>query len=298
MNPGEAKPSAEAAAALASARFVFGFLQGLHELSGGDIVDRVLWLAVADAGTRHLTQDAVLNRRHAGLGPPPPDAVRLPVSVSAIARATGLSFETARRRILEMARREVCEIQPGRGVLVTAAHLSRPQSVEEMVRVYTALNLFHRELTGLGITVRPEARAHVAPSLPGMPVRLCWRASLGYVLRYMQVLEPVLGGLVDVSIVLGVGVLGGASGRPQRPVTPTELARALKGSRETVRRHLLDLVEGGVLERRDDGYLITAAFLKGPETATHRERTARLLESLFRGLAGLGVTFADEFAVV
>ena len=65
----------------------------------GDIRSGIIFSAVIAANIRHITADPVLARRYAGEAALPPDALRVPIGLRALARAVDLPFETVRRRV-------------------------------------------------------------------------------------------------------------------------------------------------------------------------------------------------------
>ena len=65
----------------------------------GDVTGGTLVAAIVAANVRHVTDDPALARAYASEGAIPPDAERRPLSLRALARSTGIPFETVRRRV-------------------------------------------------------------------------------------------------------------------------------------------------------------------------------------------------------
>ena len=65
---------------------------------GRDVIDGILLTAINQANVLPIMRDPQIQRRYATLDNPPPDELRRPVSISAVASSLHVPFETARRR--------------------------------------------------------------------------------------------------------------------------------------------------------------------------------------------------------
>jgi hypothetical protein len=106
------------AVARASNEYVLRTLRQLTDLHGGEFVTAIICQAIITANTAHLADQPDL----AGETGLPPDAVRKPVSILAIAGSLGLPFETTRRHVAKLSAAGVCRRVPG-GVIVPASAL-------------------------------------------------------------------------------------------------------------------------------------------------------------------------------
>lgn len=86
-------------------------------------LEMVVVNAVATATARKITLDPVLSRRYGDATTTPPENVREPVAIAALARALRMSYSTVRREV-ETAIASGKLMRAGQGVLVTSAHLS------------------------------------------------------------------------------------------------------------------------------------------------------------------------------
>ena len=107
----------------ASAVFVRNFLQDAAIASGGDFIDAMIRMAITEANVRHLLADDAENRRFASFDQPVPDDLRRPVSVHGVSTSLSMPFETVRRRVGRLSKRDLCSLVPG-GLIVTQAQLS------------------------------------------------------------------------------------------------------------------------------------------------------------------------------
>lgn len=294
-----------------TAEFVFHFLQECFLFHGADAVDTVTLLAMADGNTRQLATQPDLNRQYFAPGQSVPRDLLAPISIGAVARSTGLPFETTRRRIHRMAELGYCHMD-ARGVVFATDQLDTRQAQATMERQYVALSLLHRE-------IREGAPDFVLvnPAVPAgerleRPARLCTRVVASQILRYIDSVRPITHDLISASIVLAVGVLGNdgetdpqirlerrrrdglLTDQERRPVNASQLARALAASRETLRRRLAKLVDSGTLAMREKGYILPLSYLQSAESELYRRQRAVFVTQLFTALHRLGVRFDDE----
>lgn len=116
----------------------------------GDLKSALVFQGVNLANTEYLLADAAAAKAHGRDGPP--DHLRRPIRVHALAQSLGLSPETARRVILRLEAEGLCERRDA-GVAIAPATLARPQirAAEDLT-----LSTFVRELKVLeGLGWRP-----------------------------------------------------------------------------------------------------------------------------------------------
>lgn len=293
-----------------AARLANGFALDLVKLGGfgRDVVDGLLLAAISQANVAQITRNPELQRQYATLEQPPPDELRRPVSISAIANSLRIPFETARRRIGALADLGIIVSHP-RGVVVPTAPLNSPfyrmgaQAHYELVK-----NLYFR-LRGIGLfedLPRPSGPPF-DPESP--PVRLVIRLSSDYVLRLAEPISQYVGDLVSGLILMDVihantehlpdneGGEADADWSPtafvpddrRKPVRPATLAERLGIPHETVRRHLGRLLADNRCERNEDGYVVTARILaRGPFVQYMTDNRSHL-HRLYAQLAEYGV---------
>ena len=83
-------------------RLILAFaLRGMETLNElyGDAVNGIIMAAIIAINVRHITADPQLAQLYAGEATPPPDPMRRPTAIRALARELGVPFETVRRRV-------------------------------------------------------------------------------------------------------------------------------------------------------------------------------------------------------
>lgn len=108
-----------------AARLANAFALDLVKLGGfgRDVIDGLLMCAISQANVAQITRSPDLQRTYATLDQPPPDELRRPVSVSAIANSLRIPFETARRRIAGLSDLSIVRTTP-KGVIIPTGPLN------------------------------------------------------------------------------------------------------------------------------------------------------------------------------
>ena len=289
------------------ARLGTGFVVDLMQLAHKDlpVLDALLVSAISQANVGPINQQADLQIAFADAQSPPPDELRRPITINAVASSLGLPFETVRRRVKGLVAQGICIYRDG-GVIAPAAIFSSPSYLQDAFTAYERLRAFYYELRDRGL-IGPLPQPTVKLDAGSFPIRTVVRLVSDYVLRVIEVLMRRLGDALDVVIVLkvfdlntrGIGpeVLGGPgataadmiSDARRTPVRSTELARELRMPQETIRRHLASLIEGGLLARVRGGLIIPGAALAQPGTVDALTENVANLMRLFGSLSQLGV---------
>jgi len=76
-----------------------------------------------------ITHDPTLAWRYAGIDTPPPDDLRTPTSISAVAARACLPHETARRRVERLIQLGRC-VKVARGYMLTVEFLQAPEMLQ------------------------------------------------------------------------------------------------------------------------------------------------------------------------
>jgi len=269
----------------------------------GDPLDTLIAAAIIQANVAGIRARADLQLAFAQADQPPPDELRRPVSMNAIASSLGLPFETVRRRIGALAAAGLCRFVEG-GVIVPAAVLKSPAFAKD-AQGYERTRAFYEQVRGLGLLGDlPPPTAEIASDEP--PVRTVWRLIGTYMLRVAEDLGQV-GRLLDAVILFEVfrsntehwppepmGREGTTAAdlepdRLRRPASTSALARRLGMSPETARRHVMRLAERGHLVRTDAGLVIPAEVLAQPRFQDALEANANHVHRLMSALSQLGV---------
>lgn len=229
--------------------------------NGGSLLDLLLLIAVVEANVAPINQDPVLQQKYGGLGAPPPDELRRPVSINAVAASLGQPFETVRRRLNALAAQDECVIGP-KGVMVPAARLQSDDYARILTLRYARVRQLYVELKAAGGLDDMHADTRPGPEpadpLAEAPVRLVNRLLSEYSLRALDLLGRRVGDPLTALILLSLGKLNLRNlTTAQRlanyphpdelrvPVRRSELARHLALPAETVRRRLVDLEARG-----------------------------------------------------
>jgi len=303
--PGTPSPAVERLAA----EFILGFLTHNAALSGGDFLDGTLRIAILDANIAHLRADLEIGRRYAEFDHGPPDELRRAVSINALAGSLALPFETTRRRVHALADRGMVTLTPD-GVILTLAQLSGEDMRSFAQWIYDALVRLHHDLVALApdfAATRPQTPMDGAEA-KAPPLRAVARATMGYVLRYLESARPVAGDLISAIVFLALAVgsvehithaqdASDAFSRPgvmvpdtdRRRLTVKAVADRLGLPFETVRRRVNSLVAQGLCTRDRQGLYIPASVLMSPVIVAHRAADAANLHRLFATVVRLGL---------
>jgi DNA-binding Lrp family transcriptional regulator len=267
--------------------------------SGGDLTDNLILLAIVQANVVPVMADPVLQRRYASAEAPPPGELRRPISINAIAASLQLPFETVRRRILQMAARQVCVITP-RGLITSQRGLTSPAHLALLEANHQAVKELYIRLRRNGVL--PAPAAHPQPEAP--PIRAVARISSEFVLRLTEPLVGIAGNLIDGLTLIAVFDLNTA-GFPDQvrhdrgadsyvaddqrtPATVRAVAGRLGLPYEQTRRRLAHLKAEGRCIRAGQGYIITAQTLARPDLMEAYRSSVLSLHRMFAALAELG----------
>jgi DNA-binding Lrp family transcriptional regulator len=287
-----------------SVRLLVDFLLDIAEISrdGGSILDVLIITQVVEANLADMASDPALQGRYTDLASPPPDALRRPVKVSALAAAVGLPYETVRRRLVRLAELGACAIGP-KGVTVPTARLTSPDYARMASARYERTRRLYDELLPAGALSDPAPAQGPGRDEAGEPpVRLCNRLLSEYFHRTLGLLMRRVGDPVDALILLGVA-RANMAGQPQearaavellpdnarKPARRLAIAAQLGLPAETVRRRLIELERRGYCRTVHGGVLLEAAALLRRQALTLFEEHQANLERFFARLGETGV---------
>lgn len=293
-----------------AARLANGFALDLVRLIGfgRDVMDGLILTAISQANVSQITRNAELQRLYATLDQPPPDELRRPVSISAIANSLRLPFETTRRRIGAMIEQGIVRQTP-KGVVIPTAPMSSPLYRFAAEGHYNLVRRLYLRLRAVGLLddMPQPSGAPLSPDAP--PVRLVVRLSSDYLLRLADPISQQIGDVLTGLILMDVFQANvehladseGGSTEPtwtpadfvpddqRRPVRPSTLGERLGIPQETVRRHLQRLVKADLCERMENGYVVTSRILARPGFVRFMLDNQSHLHRFFVALADFGV---------
>lgn len=233
-----------------------------------DLVDGLLFAAIQAANVSTISSDPELQVAYAILADAPPDHLRRPVSVSAIANSLRMPFETARRRVQSLARDGAIEVTP-KGVRVSHQALGHHDFLNNVMIRHEQLRLFYLEMKALGVL--PPSPPAPRPVWDHPPIRLTNRLIWDYMLRVADDLGTTVGDASNGLILMAMarentegfdpGVLTTWARDPlavARPVRNRRLAEALNFSTETLRRYVIALESRGFCVRGSRGLVAVA----------------------------------------
>lgn len=293
-----------------AARIANGFALDLVRLGGfgRDVIDGLLMAAIGAANVALITRDPVLQMKYATLDQAPPDDLRRPVSINAVATSLRLPFETTRRRVRKLEEAGIIQTTP-KGVFIASAPINDPFYRMAFTAHYEKLRTLYGRLWRLGL-LRDLPRRDIAFDPANPPIRLATRLSREYVLRLVDPLTEHMGDLLTGVILMDVvhantehlpDSEGGSDGEEpnnyvpderRRPIRAATISQRLNVSHETVRRHLKSLVDDDRCVVMRGGYVVPARVLsRGPFLRYMLDNQIHM-QRLFQGLAESGVTAA------
>jgi DNA-binding Lrp family transcriptional regulator len=234
-----------------------------------DLVDGLLFAAIQAANVSAINNDSDLQVAYATLQAAPPDELRRPVSVSAIAHSLRMPFETARRRVQALVKIGALEVTP-KGILVSHQSLGHQEFLANVFLRHEMLRAFYLQVRDLGLPL-PGA-AGPGMSLDDPPIRLTNRLIWEYMLRVADVLGAAVGdatnGIILLAMVRGNTDRFGADQLAAWvrdplalavPVRNRRLAEQLNFSSETMRRYVIALEAQGLCVRGPRGLVAIAS---------------------------------------
>ncbi|MFD1191523.1 helix-turn-helix domain-containing protein [Phenylobacterium conjunctum] len=277
-----------------------------------DLLTALVFLGVSRANVRPLKEDPAQDAAFAGAGDVPPDEMRRPVSVYAVAKDLRLPYETVRRHVVKLREAGMVEAGPGGVWVPNRVHLS-PGLLSGMAENWEVARRFLRDAITIG-AIPGKAPAPAGPDVSRRTVRL----SIDYFLDSLTEMAGIVG-LDALSLLVGMAVARGnmqhfAQDREtaetyagidaippdavRRPVSVYAVSKGLGLPYETTRRYARRLTKEGWLERKADGGLILPAEVIGrPELLQAALQFAGATYAYLLRLAEIGLPPADEGVV-
>ncbi|MGA0606875.1 helix-turn-helix domain-containing protein [Phenylobacterium sp. VNQ135] len=268
-------------------------------------LDALLLSTITQANVAQVSARADLQVELASAHTPPPDEMRRPVSINALASSLRLPFETVRRRVHALKAAGLCRIEPAGVVVPTEILLSEPY-LRQAYAAYERLRVFHATLSDLG-----ALEGLPAPTIEHdggfLPLRAVARLATDYVLRALDLAQAEFHDLFSALLLLEVvrsntEHLGLRPESPEmldprgflydahrRPVRVSQLAERVGLPRETARRHVRLLLDAGWLQRAGSGVIAPAKALARPGSIRFAVENTMHLRRMFAALSQLGV---------
>jgi DNA-binding transcriptional regulator YhcF (GntR family) len=163
---------------------------------GGNLNRSLTYFAIQDANVEHLSRDPKLAWTYAD--DYPPDNVRRPISVHALAQTLNFSPETVRRHVLALIEEGACDRIEGQGVIIPKRHLMTPKIQGQRMAIIAAFNQLISDLNAIGFdfAAAPPRNSSISEAVRNRntaPVLLITRLINAYILRVLMDGIRVLG---------------------------------------------------------------------------------------------------------
>jgi hypothetical protein len=125
----------------------------LSEAADGDLMGGLIFSAILQANVRPIANDPKLGKTYGQLDTIPPDEMRWPVSVNALAESLKIPYETTRRHVNKLIKEGFCVKVANRGVIVPASVVAQERMIKAAFQQYSHLMHFLGQLKEIGLTV-------------------------------------------------------------------------------------------------------------------------------------------------
>ena len=244
-----------------------------------DLLTTTLFLAISRANVREVTVAGQKGPDYSAIDDIPPDELRRPISVYALARDLRLPYETARRHAGKLLRAGVVE-RVGDGLIIPGRVYARPEMRQILEETCAETQRFVDALAAAGVhgpTPTPSSgdrRRQVLRLAVEFYLRSIDRLTndlgleLVHALVYVAIVQSNVRHLIeDGSMGREFAALGAAPpDRLRRTVSVYAVARDLRLPYETTRRYVGQLIDQGLCARGPQGGLFV------PQEVHHRPR--------------------------
>ena len=238
-------------------------------------LDTLLMLAIAQANLAPLARDPEFQKTYAGLEASPPDDMRRPARVRAIATSLGVPQETTRRRVASLVEVGILNMRED-GVILPQSFTYSPHALQMAMETWTSFATLYANLRRAGsLAPVPAAPTDQAPAM-----RQMMRLWTDHFLRLIEALMPMVGDPFSVVMLFAIldGSLAAGDGKP---VSASAIARSLGLPFESVRRNALRITDNGLCHKVGRGYLIPPELMEEPRWRAFSERHAQILMRFF-----------------
>jgi DNA-binding Lrp family transcriptional regulator len=265
---------------------------------GFDLLDALILVTITQANVEPIHRDAELQRRYAAYANVPPDDLRRPISINAVAQSLNMAFETVRRRVLKMSLLGLVKVGK-QGVYTPTSTVSNPRHRRGLESAHARVRSLQADLDARGWDEAPGAKAdHLWTE--DEPLRLVGRISGEYMLRLVHMLIAETGDPVSAAVWLAVYCDYARMGtrRAPGPMSTAALSRNLRLSGETTRRRVHALAGDGLLVNARGGVVVDEAILARPKIQTLLTRNRQDVRRMFGLLSDHGVVQAWRAAAL
>ena len=122
-----------------TADFFLRYADLMAQRFDGSFQRGIIFLAVVQANVAHLGHLSDDSLRYANIESPPPDSLRRPAPINAIANSLSLPYETVRRHVHGLIKDGYCVKVRGKGVIVPSRVLESEENLQSLRRSYEYL---------------------------------------------------------------------------------------------------------------------------------------------------------------
>ena len=123
----------------------------VSEAAEGDLMGGLIFSAILQANVSPISNNPKLGKTYGQMDAIPPDAVRSPISVNALAESLGIPYETTRRHVNKLIKDGFCVKVGSRGVIVPAEVIASPRLMKSGLQQYSHLMHFLGQLKEIGL---------------------------------------------------------------------------------------------------------------------------------------------------
>lgn len=135
----------------ASSAFFLRSVDTLARIAGaGDILRGVIFLAIVEANVRHIRPADSISQAYSESADIPPDELRKPVSIHALALELSLPYETTRRHVNKLMQDGMC-LRRETGVVVPSEVLARETITAGLKKNFEHLRQLFQDLRAGGV---------------------------------------------------------------------------------------------------------------------------------------------------
>jgi hypothetical protein len=133
------------------ANYMLRNVEVVSEAANGDLMAGLIFSAIVQANVRPISNDPKLGKAYGHMDAIPPDELRSPVSVNALAESLKIPYETTRRHVNKLIKLGFCVKLGTRGVIVPASVIASPTMVKGGLQQYSHLMHFLGQLKEIGL---------------------------------------------------------------------------------------------------------------------------------------------------
>jgi len=133
-----------------SANYLLRNVEVMSDAAEGDLMGGLIFNAIVQANVRPISNDMKLSKTYGQMDAIPPDELRCPVSVNALAESLKIPYETTRRHVNKLIKDGWCVKVGTRGVIVPASVISSPALIKAGLQQYSHLMHFLGQLKDIG----------------------------------------------------------------------------------------------------------------------------------------------------